>query len=60
MKAKPLMRSQLSSITAGNKVIWKVAKQCHPSFSALEIVIFSLKVLSGLCNRFITAIFKLM
>ena len=32
MKAKPLMRSQLSSIKAGNKVIWKEAKQCHPSF----------------------------
>ena len=32
MKAKPLMRSQLSSIKAGNKAIWKEAKQCHPSF----------------------------
>ena len=40
MKVKPLMRIQLSPIKAGNKVIWKEAKQCRPSFSALETVIF--------------------
>ena len=39
-EGKPLMRVQLSPIKAGNKVIWKEAKQCCPSFPALETVIF--------------------
>lgn len=54
MKVKPLVRIQLSSIKAGNKVTWEEANNAALHFLLWKQLFFIKSVLSVLRNGFIT------